>query len=739
MSGRPHHLPAGMFSNYFLTQLTPNIPPTGRLKYFQPVWQRITQDPWVLQVIQGYQLELLSTPTQHLQLTFPRLTQVEQKVLDQEVQELLDKQAVHQISASDTAGFISSLFVVPKKDGGNRPVVNLKPLNQFLVYEHFKMEGIHMLRDLLRQGDYLVKIDLKDAYLTVPIWKGHQKYLRFLWKETLLEFACLPFGLATAPRVFTKLMKPVVAMLRQRGVRLIIYLDDMLIMAESTSLALHHAASALNLLESLGFVVNYHKSQLIPSQQIEFLGFLVDSVTLSLQLPGEKLRKIRKRCQQLLNVGETSIRELSKFLGLLTSSIQAVFPAPLHYRHLQRLKNLSLNTLQSYDAIIPLDSLAKEELVWWRDHLQAWNGKALFQKSVDLVIETDASRKGWGGLLRRSKYRGPMVFKRTETLHKFFRTPSRILCNQNFLQEQGSSTCQTADGQCVSSSLHQQNGGHPFPNSSQFGYRPLELVPRPQNTGVGRTPARSSELEGRQRISSDNRLQRLEIESSIFRNPCSEMGTFASRSLCLPTNFPVTTVCELETRSSCHCHRCFLNELGGHQRLCFSSICPHRTLFATGNDAECRPLSVSSSSMASTALVSNSSTLSSRQASVTSRHTRAFNERQSSTPFDQSATGWVGAISQRYQTSGISTETRDILLAAWRRNTSSAYSCAWNKWVSWCCQRQINPISASLTSVLEFLKDQFKGGKAYRTLNVYRSALSAVLPLVDSFRVGAHP
>ena len=226
----------------FLTQLTPNIPPTGRLKYFQPVWQRITQNPWVLQVIQGYQLELLSTPTQHLQLTFPRLTQVEQKVLDQEVQELLDKQAVHQISASDIAGFISSLFVVPKKDGGNRPVVNLKPLNQFLVYEHFKMEGIHMLRDLLRQGDYLVKIDLKDAYLTVPIWKGHQKYLRFLWKETLLEFACLPFGLA-APRVFTKLMKPVVAMLRQRGVRLIIYLDNMLIMAESTSLALHHAKS----------------------------------------------------------------------------------------------------------------------------------------------------------------------------------------------------------------------------------------------------------------------------------------------------------------------------------------------------------------------------------------------------------------------------------------------------------------------------------------------------------------
>ena len=103
-----------------------------------------------------------------------------QTVLDQEVQSLLDKRAVHQVQTNDSTGFTSSLFVVPKKDGGNRPVVNLKPLNQFLVYEHFKMEGVHMLRDLLREGDYLVKIDLNDAYLTVPIWKGHQKYLCFL-------------------------------------------------------------------------------------------------------------------------------------------------------------------------------------------------------------------------------------------------------------------------------------------------------------------------------------------------------------------------------------------------------------------------------------------------------------------------------------------------------------------------------------------------------------------------------
>ena len=87
-----------------------------------------------------------------------------------------------------------------------------------------------MLKDLLRKGDYMIKTDLKVAYLMVPIWQNHQRYLWFLWRDSLLEFACLPFGLASAP---TKLLKPVLSILRQRGIRLIVYLDDILLMAPS--------------------------------------------------------------------------------------------------------------------------------------------------------------------------------------------------------------------------------------------------------------------------------------------------------------------------------------------------------------------------------------------------------------------------------------------------------------------------------------------------------------------------
>ena len=65
--------------------------------------------------------------------------------------------------------FYLSLFLVPKKDGGLRPVINLKKLNEFIAPHHFKMEGIHTLKDLLRKGDWMTKVDLKDAYFMIPI------------------------------------------------------------------------------------------------------------------------------------------------------------------------------------------------------------------------------------------------------------------------------------------------------------------------------------------------------------------------------------------------------------------------------------------------------------------------------------------------------------------------------------------------------------------------------------------
>jgi len=109
-----------------------------------------------------------------------------------------------------------------------RLVINLKRLNEWVKPQHFKMEGIGS-----RGNDWLVKVDLKDAYFTVPIHVDHQPMLRFQVGLEHCQFACLPFSLSCAPWVFTKVMKPVAIFLRSMGVRMVIYIDDILLMAES--------------------------------------------------------------------------------------------------------------------------------------------------------------------------------------------------------------------------------------------------------------------------------------------------------------------------------------------------------------------------------------------------------------------------------------------------------------------------------------------------------------------------
>ncbi|XP_020619677.1 uncharacterized protein LOC110057435 [Orbicella faveolata] len=129
---------------------------------------------------------------------------------------------------------------------------------------------------------------------------------------------------------------------------------------------------------------------------MEFLGFLLNSQAMMLALPRDKVRKVKKECQSALNHPQIMVRELAKVLGNLTSTIQAVFPGPLHFRHLQGDKNKALAHLRSYDSLVQPFPQALEELIWWRDNLDAWNGKSLVSAPPDLIIETDASRRGWG-------------------------------------------------------------------------------------------------------------------------------------------------------------------------------------------------------------------------------------------------------------------------------------------------------------------------------------------------------
>ena len=339
----------------------------GRISLFRSNWEALTPQPWVLQTVsEGYHIPLMFVPHQHLPPTNPHLFTEDSVILREEIQSLLQKQAICQVPVS-MKGFYSNMFTVPKKDGDQRPVINLKHLNKFVKSEHFKMEGLHTVKALLRQNDWMAKVDLKDAFFMVPIAPQHRNLLLFRLEGRTYHFNCLPFGFCTAPRMFTKIFKPCVEMLRSLGIRLVIYMDDMLLMASSKQTLTEHVQLTMYLLENLGFS---KKSILSPSQEIEFLGMLLNSITMEIKLPGEKIKKIRQEAHRLLAIKQPSAQQLSQLLGKLNATTPALQMAPLFCRSLQMcLKQALVDNHQKYQSVVCLSSQALEDLLWWKLHL----------------------------------------------------------------------------------------------------------------------------------------------------------------------------------------------------------------------------------------------------------------------------------------------------------------------------------------------------------------------------------
>ena len=121
-------------------------PVSGALRFHHQEWQKLTDNPWIIQCTQGYHLELIGTPPENYPVLSPRRPPEQSRVLEREVQDLLAKDAIEPTTKS---GFFSPMFVVPKKDGGWRPIINLRKLNAFPSVSHFKMESINSMRDVI--------------------------------------------------------------------------------------------------------------------------------------------------------------------------------------------------------------------------------------------------------------------------------------------------------------------------------------------------------------------------------------------------------------------------------------------------------------------------------------------------------------------------------------------------------------------------------------------------------------
>lgn len=370
-------------------------------------WEEITSDPVVLETVSGYKIPFSSVPPARPILEEPSLSPAVAKQCDAEIARLLNKGAIVQVEPTSDQ-FLSSYFIIEKSSGGVRFIFNLKDLNRYIDPPHFKLEDWRTVVRLMLPDTYLASLDIEDAYLLVSIHPSFRRFLRFQRNGITFEFLALPFGLATAPYIFTKIIRPVITYLREHGFESVVYLDDFLLLSPTNKLCRDNLRAHIQLLTSLGFLINFKKSVLVPTTRIKYLGFIFDSQQQTVSIPDERRIKLRKLVYEFSQKRFCSIQEFASVIGSLVSVCPAVRYGLLYTKKFEREKFLALcasNDIYTARMQIPRD--LESDFSWWlrvlSDHEQA---NAICTGTYVREIFSDASLSGWGASCNRHHTHG---------------------------------------------------------------------------------------------------------------------------------------------------------------------------------------------------------------------------------------------------------------------------------------------------------------------------------------------
>ncbi|XP_057316824.1 uncharacterized protein LOC130657847 [Hydractinia symbiolongicarpus] len=361
---------------------------------FLEVWRTITSNQYILDIIEhGVKIEFISVPVSSYHPV--KFSQKDCITISKEIQQLLQKKAIQQVQATNNC-FLSGIFIVPKKDGSSRMIINLKQLNRSVRYRHFKMETLQDVLCLIKPGVWMGSIDLKDAYHSIPFHIDFQKFLAFSWDGQFYQFLALPFGFGPAVRIFTKVLKAPFKVLRGAGHVSVVYIDDSYLQGDTYESCQRNIMATVSLLSSLGFTVHPNKSILVPTQCMVFLGFVLNSAQMTIALSEERVIKLKCLCKDLLYMHHPTVRFVSRVIGTLVSAFDAVKYGKLHYRSLETDKNLALKLGHgNFDSKVFISEFSIKDLQWWLTMAQFTRPIQL--PKIDLILSSDASLQGWGG------------------------------------------------------------------------------------------------------------------------------------------------------------------------------------------------------------------------------------------------------------------------------------------------------------------------------------------------------
>ena len=314
--------------------------------------------------------------------------------------------------------FVSRAFLVPKKDGGWRLIVDLRWLNSHCVQRTVQYETLKSLRRYALRNAWMVSFDLQDGYYHLAIREQDRKYFTFCVGGECFRCVGLPMGWNASPRVFTKLMRPMVAALRsmvdtspvpgwsssrkkrrRHIMRVLPYLDDFLLIAPNIAACATAAWAAKHLLMRLGLTWKDSKCHWTPTQRLTHLGLEVDTCQGVFRVDPVRRKALQASARNLLCRAAESARvvrarDLAAFCGKAVSVQLAILPARFYLRSLYDC----LISKESWASRVRLSHRALRDLQWWADLPRRWNGRPIELPSAEAQLHVDSCNYGWGAI-----------------------------------------------------------------------------------------------------------------------------------------------------------------------------------------------------------------------------------------------------------------------------------------------------------------------------------------------------
>ena len=670
-------------------------PPVGaRLNQCWEKWEALGSSPKVVTTLrEGYTLPFRFRP--HLTRSPTVISNyhnpTKQSFLVEALHQLINKNAVEPVENPNSLGFYNRLFLVPKPNNRWRPILDLSTLNTFLNTESFKMETPETIRTSLQSGEWVTSIDFKDAYFHIPIHSQSRKYMRFHLQGRSYQFKALPFGLSTAPMEFTVVTKEVKLMALQKGIRIHQYLDDWLVRASTHDTCLQHTQTLITLCQDLGWLVNREKSELVPQQVFNFVGYQFDLKVGRVRPTEECWQTLTDKIRSILSDPVCPVRKFMSLIGLLTAT------------------ETTDTATDTGSQVPPPPSKVVA------------GGKQCATRSTITPSKTCSAdlyrriKRRVGRSLGRPYCKRNLVPSREQVTHKPLRakgciSSSKRVSNSGLQQDSVDSYRQHNSG-C----LYQQRGG------DEVGLTVCPTVENPvlvhQTTGdpQGTSLPRPAERDSRQAIQTwPDHSNRVVTSSSSVPGCMLKVAPATSGPVCHQIQQQTATVCVTGARPPGLGSGCTQPLLGGPGpiRLPTSSH-----LGQSGGEAPGLPLQQNNSDcsrVAQHALVLGPGGNVKPESTVSALHTKpsvsALQPGPSQEPVESEPT-CLAPRASAIKEQGFSEAVAARIEAPQRRSTRSVYEAKWTIFTKWCLSNQVDFRAPPLKAIADFLLHSFQDKK----------------------------